>query len=287
MVSVSGGDVFVARLQNETTADKIPLIFIHGGPGGTHGTPKKYLAPLADERPVYFYDQLGSYHSPAPFSDELMRVERFTEELHAILDAFGMSKAVLIGHSWGACIAIDYAIEHPDRMAGVILSSPLISSKRWIDDTNKLLAALPQDIQGTIKKHEADGTTSAPAYQAAANAFYKRHFCRLDPWPQDILDSFPKTNLDLYLSMWGPSEFACTGTLKDHDRFPDLHKISAPVLLTAGEYDEASPDTLREAATLIPDARVEVFPDASHTPYIESTALYLDSIDRFLKSLPA
>lgn len=285
-VSVPGGEVRVFCLSHDTTpADAIPLVYIHGGPGGTHGTAKKYLAPLAERFPLYFYDQLGSYHSPAPFSDELMRPERFTEELHAILTAHTIPRALLLGHSWGACIAIDYALTHPDRVAGVHLSSPLISTPRWIADANALLDNLPDDMCEAIRYHEEAGTTDDPAYIRAADEFYNRHFCRLDPWPQDILDSFPKTNKALYTGMWGPSEFRCTGTLKTHDRFPDLPRLTMPVMLTAGRYDEARPETMEDAAALIPDSRVTIFEHSAHVAYIEESDAYRAAIAAFMAEL--
>lgn len=284
-ISVPGGNITAFHIYTSKTKNALPLVYVHGGPGGNCDLAKLYLRDLASERPLIFYDQLGSYHSPAPLSDELMRPERFTEELDAIMTACNISYAALLGHSWGAAIAIDYAITHTDKVAGVILSSPLISTPRWIEDAKHLLSQMPEEAQEAIRHHEAAGTTNDPAYTNASNIFYKRHFCRLDPWPQSILDSFSKTNRALYKKMWGPSEFSCTGTLRNHHRFPDLHKLSMPVLLTAGRYDEARPETMKDAAREIPDSRLVIFEDSAHTPYIEESNAFRETIANFVRNL--
>jgi hypothetical protein len=58
--------------------------------------------------------------------------------------------------------------------------------------------------------------------------------------------------------MWGPTEFYVTGNLRSYDRTGQLHELELPVLLLAGEFDEARPETIREFAHLIPGARFEL-----------------------------
>jgi proline iminopeptidase len=284
-ISVPGGNITAFHIYTSKTKHALPLVYVHGGPGGNCDLAKHYLRDLASERPLIFYDQLGSYHSPAPISDELIKPERFAQELHEVFNAFSLEHACLIGHSWGACIAIDFALAQPGRTTGLILSSPLISTPRWIADARLLLSNMPEEAQAIIKHHEDAGTTIDPAYQSAADIFYKRHFCRLDPWPQSILDSFSKTNRALYKKMWGPAEFTCKGTLKDYDRFPDLHKLSMPVLLTAGRYDEARPETMEDAAREIPNSRLVIFEDSAHVPYIEESNAFREAIANFARNL--
>lgn len=76
---------------------------------------------------------------------------------------------------------------------------------------------LPADVQKTLDEHEAAGTTDSQEYQDAVMVFYKRHLCQMDPWPQELLRAFELANFDLYVTMWGNTEFNATGTLKDYD----------------------------------------------------------------------
>lgn len=78
MIPVEGGNIWYKIIGNP---EKTPIIFIHGGPGGTccSGIPKYSL--LAKEHLLVFYDQLGSGKSDRPTDTTLWRVERFTNEL--------------------------------------------------------------------------------------------------------------------------------------------------------------------------------------------------------------
>jgi proline iminopeptidase len=64
--------------------------------------------------------------------------------------------------------------------------------------------------------------------------------------------------------MWGPSEFKATGNLLHYDRLKELATIKVPTLLTAGEFDEARPVSVRYYTSLIPGAQFQVISDAAH-----------------------
>jgi proline iminopeptidase len=91
--------------------------------------------------------------------------------------------------------------------------------------------------------------------------------------------------LDVYLTMWGPTEFHCTGNLKGFDLTKDLHKIKVPVLLACGKYDEATPVTTRYYASLFQNARVKVFTKSAHSAYLEEKEKYIETIARFLREV--
>jgi proline iminopeptidase len=75
-------------------------------------------------------------------------------------------------------------------------------------------------------------------------------------------------NADLYGYMWGPSEFSVTGTLKDYNAISLLPKITIPTLFTVGEFDEISPDIVKEYAGKVKNSQITVFPGSSHmTPW--------------------
>jgi proline iminopeptidase len=98
MLDVPGGRVWYRRIGG---GPGIPLLALHGGPGGT-SCRFEALTPLADERPVIFYDQLGSGRSDRPADTTLWRVERFVDELEAVRRGLGLERLHLLGHSWGA-----------------------------------------------------------------------------------------------------------------------------------------------------------------------------------------
>ena len=139
-----------------------------------------------------------------------------------------------------------------------------------------------------LRRHEATGCYDCPEYQAAVLKFYTRHLCRLDPWPEGLERSFAGMSVDVYRSMWGPSEFGpLTGTLKGWDVTARLPEIRVPSLLTAGRHDEATPDQMTEMAAAMPDAEVHIFKRSSHLAFYEEMEAYLGLLRGFLRRFDA
>jgi L-proline amide hydrolase len=284
-VAVEGGRIWY-RLNGAEhfAAGKMPLLVIHGGPGFSHHY-LLTLTDLADERPVILYDQLDSGNSERPGDPTNWTVERFVDEVDHVRNALGLDQLVVLGSSWGGSVAASYAIRQPPGLVGLVLASPLISTERWIADNTEYREQLPEQTQKILDKHEAAGTTDSAEYQEAVMEFYTRHLNRMDPWPEELNRAFELANLDLYVTMWGNTEFNATGTLKDFDVSGDLGQIDVPMLMICGEYDEATPDACRDFAAKVPDARVEIVEDASHTGHLEQRETFLAKLRAFLASL--
>jgi proline iminopeptidase len=280
-VPVKGGRIWYRMNGNEHFAKgKTPLIVIHGGPGFSH----HYLLPLvdlADERPVILYDQLDSGHSDRPNSPVNWKVERFISEIDALREALGLDRVFVFGNSWGGTVAAEYAISQPAGLVAVVLSSPLISTERWIADNTEYRNQLPDDVKKVLDTHEAAGTIESKEYMDAVMVFYNRHLNRMDPWPAELNRSFEIFSPDLYVTMWGNTEFNATGTLKNYDASDRLSRIKVPVLYTCGEYDESTPKANKHFASLTPNAEVKVIPDASHTAFLENRKLYMTILREF------
>lgn len=263
-------------------APGIPLLALHGGPGAPHD----YLEPLevlSDERPVIFYDQLGCGNSGRPEGTSFFTVEYFVEELGRVREALGLTRVHILGHSWGAMLAVEYMLTaHPAGVKSLVLSGPCLSTARFVADQRRYLSEFPEDIRKVIEEAEASGDFSGAPYQEAITAYYRRHVCRLDPWPECMERTTEKLGHAVYNYMWGPSEFTMTGTLKDFDRTVDLVRIKTPVLFTAGEFDEATPDTVRDYAAMLPGSEVIIFEDASHMHHLEKPEEYLKTVREFL-----
>lgn len=259
----------------------LPLITVHGGPGYPHDAFEP-LAALGDERTVAFYDQLGCGRSERPTDAALWAVERFVEELRILTEELTDGAYHLLGHSWGSMLATDFALTRPSGLRGLILASPPLCIPRWLEDLARYRAALPTEVRETLDRHEAQGTTDSPEYEAATLAFYHRHLCRLDPWP-DVLDrAIAGASLDVYHAMWGPSEFYMTGTLAGYDRTDRLAELDAPTLFTCGAYDEATPQTTAWYQSLLPGSQLAVFEHSAHMPHLEQPEEYLRVVRAFL-----
>ena len=280
MVDVPGGKVWYKIVGAGAKGN--PVLTLHGGPG----VPHDYLEPLEDlsnDRPIVFYDQLGCGNSDKPNDNSLWTVERFVEELAILREHLELDKVHLLGHSWGTALAVEYvATRKPRGICSMVLSGSFLSGSRWISDTRALLAKLPKKTQKVILDSEAAGVFDSPEFQAAMLTFYKKHVCRMDPWPDCINRGFEKLAQNVYVYMGGPSEFTFIGTLKDFERTGALKGISVPVLFTAGQYDEASPKTTRYYHSLLPGSEIHVFKGASHCHHVEKRKEYMRVVRDFL-----
>jgi proline iminopeptidase len=278
-VEVTGGRVWY-RIAGEDP-EVIPLLCLHGGPGFTHDSVAS-LEALSADRPVVFFDQLGSGRSDRPGDPSLYRLERYVDEVMRVRDELGLARVHLFGHSWGGGLATAYALAGHPGIQSLILASPLLSTARWLDDALRLRAELPPGVQRTLDRHEEAGHTGCPEYVACTAVFYRRHLCRLDPWPDELERAFAGMGSDVYETMWGPTEFHATGTLLDFDLVPRLGELAVPVLFTCGRYDEASPGTVGSFRDAVEGAELEVFEDSSHTAHLEERDRYVDVVRSFL-----
>ena len=265
-------------------AGKLPLLCLHGGPG----TPHDYLEPLeamaATGRRVIFYDQLGCGNSDHPHNPALWKIELFVEEVAAIRNSLGLEGIHLLGQSWGGFLAQEYMLTKPRGVNSLILADSAASTERWIAEATLLRAKLPAEVQQTLKNHEVAGTTDDPAYISATDIYYHRHLCRLNPWPDCLKRTFKKLAQDpeVYKTMWGPSEFHCTGTLQGWNIESQLGEIDVPTLILSGEYDESTPAINEVFHRGIQNSEWVVFEGSSHTPHLEVTEKYLQVLTNFL-----
>jgi proline iminopeptidase len=270
MVEVPGGRVWYERVGS---GDAVPLLALHGGPGFTHEYLRS-LEALADTRPVVFYDQLGCGRSDRPRDPSLWTVERSVAELQAVRDALGLTRMHLLGHSWGSMLATEYALGRPAGILTLTLASPCISITRWIQDADRLKQGLPEEVQRTIDEHERIGSTACLEYAAATLVYYRRHVCRMNPWPLELEKAYAGVGNEVYETMWGPSEFTVTGPLRTFDRSDRLHEIDIPTLFTCGRYDEATPETVAWYQRQLPGAELAVFEESAHLAPLEERERY-------------
>jgi proline iminopeptidase len=281
LIEVEGGKIWY-RIDGE--GDKTPVLLLHGGPGSS----SFYLEPLKElsqDRPVIFLDQLGCGRSTRITDTTLMTIEQNVEQLEQVRKALKLDKFYLYGHSWGTMLGMDYYIKYPKGIQGLIFSSPLFSTKIWTDDADTLIKTLPEVTQKAIRESERQKNYENEAYKEAMKVYYKAYVRRSDKSKsqQDSAAKFFGENV--YNFMWGPSEFTATGNLLNYNRLKDLPKITVPTLLTAGEYDEARPSSVRYYTSLIPGAQFKMIPQAAHSTMMDNPKEYIGVLREFLKKM--
>jgi L-proline amide hydrolase len=269
-------------------ARRAPVILCHGGPGATHD----YIGPIAElsrsGRACVLYDQLGNGKSDhLPDADaSFWTPELFERELSALAEHLGIAARYhVLGQSWGGMLALLHGIERPAGLVSLVVADSPASVADFAAGANELLEQLDADVVATIRAGERSGETSTPEFEAAVMQFYRRHVCRLDPWPDYVLRSFQAMEADptVYGTMNGPTEFTVVGTIKDFDITDRLGEIEVPVLLVSGEHDEVRPPVVASIHERLRDSEWELFADSSHMPHIEEHERFLALVDAFLE----
>lgn len=281
-VQVKGGRIWYKVVGS---GKGVPLLLIHGGPGSRSCEGIPAYATLGGDRPVIFYDQLGSGHSDRPTDTTLWQLSRFVDEITVLRKELNLKEIHILGSSWGGTVAVEYMLKQkPKGVKSVIFAGPLLSTSRWMRDAKILLSQLSQPVQDTIQKYEHLKMYDHKAYIAATDSFNIQYLSRKPGLriPVPDCESSGKFNAEVYRYMWGPTEFNATGTLKSFDRTDRLQEIKEPVLFITGRFDEARPETIYEFQKEIPGSKVEIIENSGHNKVRDNPVAYLAAIRRFL-----
>jgi L-proline amide hydrolase len=261
---------------------RLPLLTLHGGPGGAHDYLESMAALATGGRRVIFYDQLGCGRSTVPSNPDMWTVELFLEEIDTVREALGLDRIHLLGQSWGGMLGMEYALTQPSGVETLMVCDSPASIPLWIAEANRLRGELPAEVQETLLRHEEAGTTDDPEYEEACLVFYNRHVCRV-PWSDGVSRSFAQMPNEVYLTMNGPSEFHCIGTLKNWDITGRLGEIRIPTLVVSGKYDEATPLIARAVHEGIPGSEWVLFEESSHMPHEEEPERFRQVVSGFME----
>ena len=122
----TGSRIGYTKIEGAVEEKRNPVIYLHGGPGGMIKDKAiealKPLASLGFE--LYFYDQIGSGHSKRLDNIAEYSVVRHLLDLEEIIKTIGAEKVILIAHSWGTMLAMQYAQKHPDKLEKMVFDGP-------------------------------------------------------------------------------------------------------------------------------------------------------------------
>ncbi|MBR4400720.1 MAG: proline iminopeptidase-family hydrolase [Synergistes sp.] len=285
-ISVPGGFVCL-NIYGSGSSKDIPILYIHGGPGGNIESFRPMAERFAESRTVYLYNQLGCDENSHTGEEALWTPERYIEALCGVIKAIGAPGLHLIGRSWGAYLAAEHIVRTKDSpAASAVMISPFFSTKRWISDAKSRIAELGEGCLEMVEQCERDNHFDGRWYRDIIEKYnnsFRYRSATVDRAGHFSTPLKPKTSsgMAVYRHMWGPSEFTCCGNMKDLDITGRLHEIKIPVLLICGEFDQVRQESCEYYRSLIPGARLAVIPDASQTSYLEEPDIFYWTLKNF------
>lgn len=246
-----------------------PVVALLHGFGGSGRNFRPQARALRDRFRVLFPDLRGHARSPAPASPEAYLPACFVADLARLLDDAGCAEAVVGGLSFGASVALRFALRHPERVRGLVLASyPAARHGGGI-------ASVARRFADAI---DARGLESAGAefvwgprsgFDPAAARWVKQGFLEHPPHALAHI-------LRQYLAEEPPLD-ALAGPLAALDR---------PALVVAGAEDTISLPACRELAERLPRAELVVIPDAGHVVNLSAPRAFDAAVAPFLDGLP-
>jgi proline-specific peptidase len=240
--------------------------------------------------PVILYDQLGcgqSTHLPDKKGDtDFWTIDLFVAELQNLIAALGISGSSfdLLGHSWGGQLAARFAAQQqqPTRLRKLVIAQSTAVIAHRTEYFNRQMENLPPPFGSAAQRALRENNTDTAEYKAALAEYSKHHMCRLDPWPQELLDSMAAMGED------DTVHSTLESVLGDFDLRPDLRKLTADavpggVLVMNGKYDQ-SVDEVVWPFFALPGAKVKWirFAESSHMAMLEETEEVMMVTGRFL-----
>lgn len=150
------------RVIGDLDSGKVPLLCLHGGPGGTSDYFEPLEALAQDGRAVIRYDQLGGGRSDRPTDPALWTPETFVEELATVRRELGLERVHLLGQSWGGTLAIEYMLTNPAGVVGLVLQSTPVDWPLMIRELKRLQDDLPAGIKRAMERYERNFTPREP-----------------------------------------------------------------------------------------------------------------------------
>ncbi|HQU53077.1 MAG TPA: proline iminopeptidase-family hydrolase, partial [Saprospiraceae bacterium] len=269
------------------------VLTLHGGPGATH----EYFECIQSFFPregieFFYYDQLGSGNSDNPQgqSEALWQLPRFVDELEQVRVALGLdsNNFILLGHSWGGILAMEYALKYQQNLKGLIISDMMSSAPEYDKYSEVLAQKLDPDVLKELRTIEANNDFDNPRYMELLTPnFYNQFICRipLDQWPEPVNRSFSKMNPEVYVSMQGPSEFGISGRLENWDVSKRLPEIKVPTLTVGATYDTMDPEYMRWMSTQVQNGKFLLCPNGSHMCMWDDQDVWMKGVMDFVLSL--
>jgi pimeloyl-ACP methyl ester carboxylesterase len=268
----------------ERGADGLPLLIIHGGPSLDHHMFGDYLDPLGDEFHVVLVDQRSQGLSDrAPTAT--WTLERMAEDVGELAEAMGFDRYATLGHSYGAFVVLQQAVDRPGHATATIVSSGAPSARYLAAVEENLAAFEPVELREQVTQSWAREREARTAVECDALLHDQLPFHFADPRDPRIAD-FERRTAGIVQSPDVLRHFAAAdyGGIEVEDR---LGEITQPVLVLSGRHDRTCVVEAGEAiAAGIEGAELVVFEDSGHMTYAEENDAYLEAVRRFLQSVP-
>lgn len=269
-------------LEESGNPDGIPVIVVHGGPGG--GCEDYHRRFFDAERfRIILVDQRGAGRSTPLAELEGNSTDKLVEDLEAVRNFLGIDRWLLFGGSWGSTLSLVYAEAYPDRVLGLVLRGIFLCRPQdisWLyqDGANRVYPDYWQDYIAPIPEVEREDMVSAyyrrltsanelEQIQAAkAWSIWEGRCSTLHPNPE-VVEHFGHPHVAIALARIESHYFMNHAFLEPDQIVRDASRLKGiPGVIVHGRYDMVCPlDNALALSKAWPEAELQIIRDAGHS----------------------
>lgn len=261
--------------------DGFPLIVLHGGPGLDHHEFGDYLDPLCDDgfRLVLVDQRAQGRSEPTPATT--WTLERMAQDVIMLALALRIGRYAVLGHSYGAFVALQNAVDYPGQAVASIISGG-VPSVRYLEGVATALEEFePVELREQVAaswERESSATTAEDVERLLHDQMPFHFRNARDP---RIADYERRASGAVYSpEVLRHFATASYGGIELEDR---LGVVTQPVLVLAGRHDRTCPVAASERMIeLLPNAELHVFEHSAHMTFVEEPEAFLEAVGRFL-----
>ncbi len=259
----------------------VPLVVVHGGPGGTIYDFERLTGPALEAFvSVVYYEQRGSGRTDQP-ADCAYSMQLLVEDVEQLRQHLGVPRICLLGISFGGDLAAEYTVAHPEHVQKLILHGTGLSGP---------LAQSPQPAGfDAVAPDDQIRTAIRTAYQRGG--------------PDAVWDVVDRETVDRFLfhqpgsarrvrHLWEEGGIVNTGKMaaalaklpaREVPLIDQVAALDVPTLILIGLWDRnAGLDACRDLASRLPRARLRIFDNSAHFPNVDEPDRYVEEIKSFL-----
>ncbi|WP_159456576.1 alpha/beta fold hydrolase [Altererythrobacter xiamenensis] len=265
-----------------------PIVLLHGGPGQGSQTFQASIGPELEKfTTVVYFDQRGSGRSDRPSNPDLYSIPILVSDLDELLDTIGADQAILLGHSFGSVLALEYAAKQPDRVAGLVLTGAIPDMPEALQALCKRLESEdPDAYRRSISM--VDGTQKCEPFAAYDDKQRK-------DWIEQAM--FPNPTVARQVEEWDNIDgLGNTGELGNalwskglmSYRFEAAERLSMPVLFIDGALDhQTAIEPQQELVSKIVAGDLLSYERSGHFPFLDEPFRFANDVQAFLDRVEA
>jgi proline iminopeptidase len=287
-ITVNGAKLWVV-----TVGEGDPIIFIAGGPGGTHQGLRSFDSLANNHHQLIYFDALGRGKSDSAKNVTEYNLMRDIDDIEGLRVALKLDKITVLGHSYGGVVAQGYAIKYPAHLSHLILADTFHSFIMWQendDNSNHEIKTNYPEVWDRLMKIREQGAVSSDVMHQAIYGevpygfLYAYNPARFEP-KDGPRRHYPNPHQSqVYYQMVGKDgDFIVGSDIGNFDYRKQLKDLKMPVLIVTGRFDRvAVPWMAVKYKEYCPQAQFVIFEKSGHNPQVEEPEKEFKLINEFL-----